>query len=153
MKQVMVHIGFAWENSAHEGRGDRERRLLHVGNDTGVEVEDHGMLQAGAQFKKPPLQETHGRLDYQRSFLKLSSSCRGTLKNVCVTAMKEKISLETSGFLGRFSLGSTEVKDITKTIKELTKEDPHELDVLYDQEVGDAGLQEHECGSAPLVDS
>ena len=51
-------------------------------------------------------------------------------KTVCETIMKEKNNLDnTSGVLGRLSLGPSEVKDITGTINELTKEDPHEQEL------------------------
>ena len=47
--------------------------------------------------------------------------------------MKEKNNLDsTSGVLGRLSLGPSEAKDITGTINELTKVDPHEQELLYD---------------------
>ena len=47
--------------------------------------------------------------------------------------MKEKNNLDnTSSVLGRLSLGPTEARDITQTINELSKVDPHEKDMLYD---------------------
>ena len=47
--------------------------------------------------------------------------------------MKEKNNLDnTSGVLGRLSLGLTEARDITQTVNELSEVDPHEEDVLYD---------------------
>ena len=47
--------------------------------------------------------------------------------------MKEKNNLDnTSRVLGRLPLGPSEAKDITGTIKELTKVDPHEQKLLYD---------------------
>ena len=47
--------------------------------------------------------------------------------------MKEKNNLDnTSGVLGRLSLGPSEAKDITGTINELTKVDPHEQELLFD---------------------
>ena len=51
-------------------------------------------------------------------------------KTVCETLMKEKNNLnKTSGVLGRISLGPSEAKDITRTINELTKVDPHEQEL------------------------
>ena len=51
-------------------------------------------------------------------------------KTVCETIMKEKNNLDTtSGVLGRLSLGPSEAKDITGTINELTKVDPHEQEL------------------------
>ena len=47
--------------------------------------------------------------------------------------MKEKNNLDnTSGVLGQLSLGPSEAKDITGTINELTKLDPHEQELLHD---------------------
>ena len=44
--------------------------------------------------------------------------------------MKEKNSVDnTSGVLGRLSLGPSEAKDNTGTINELTKVDPHEQEL------------------------
>ena len=54
-------------------------------------------------------------------------------KTVCETIMKEKNNLDnTSGVLGRLSLGPSEAKDITGTINGLTKVDPQEQELLYD---------------------
>ena len=53
-------------------------------------------------------------------------------KTVCETITKEKNNLDnTSGVLGSFALGRTEAKDITGTINELIKVDPHEKELLY----------------------
>ena len=54
-------------------------------------------------------------------------------KTVCETIMKEKNNFDnTSGVLGRLSLGRSEAKDITGTINELTKVDQHEQVLLHD---------------------
>ena len=52
-------------------------------------------------------------------------------RTVCETIMKERNYLDhTSGILGRLSLGPSEAKNITGTINELTKVDPHEQELL-----------------------
>ena len=54
-------------------------------------------------------------------------------RSVCETVTREKNKLDnTSGVLGWLSLGPSEAKDITGTINELIKVDPHEKELLYD---------------------
>ena len=59
-----------------------------------------------------------------------TTACQLFCKTVCETIMKEKSSLDnTSGVLGRLSLGLSEAEDRTGTINELTKVDPHEQEL------------------------
>ena len=54
-------------------------------------------------------------------------------KTVCQTILREKNNLDnTSDVLGRLSLGPSEAKDITRTINELIKVDPHEKELFFD---------------------
>ena len=47
-------------------------------------------------------------------------------KTVCETIMKEKNNLDnTSGVLGRLSLGLTEAKEVTRTMNEVIKVEGH----------------------------
>ena len=56
--------------------------------------------------------------------------CDEFCNTVCETITKEKNNLDnTSGDLGRLSLGPTEGTDIPKTINELVRVDPHEEDM------------------------
>ena len=59
--------------------------------------------------------------------------CDEFCNTVCETITKEKNTLDnTSGDLGRLSLGPTEATDIPKTVNELVRVDPHEEDMFCD---------------------
>ena len=135
-------------NSAHEqvtfreGRWKVELRLRHVRNEisqgarsqTGEEEDEHHQQLAGVaqgvgevpdKWKTPTLHdagvENHRMPHVQERVLQ--NRVRETEKNN---------SDNTSSVPGRLSLGPSEEKDITGTINELTKVDPHEQELSYD---------------------
>ena len=84
--------------------------------------------------------EQHTELD---NLITMQSNLRNSAKgsndaydvstSLTETNMKEKSNSDnTSGALGRLSLGPSKAQDITGTINELTKVDPHEQELLYD---------------------